>query len=103
MATPEGKVKAKVKKVLDQLNCYYFFPATGGFGRSGVPDIIGCLEGRFFGIECKANGGKPTALQLKQLEKIEWNGGLAYVVDENNVDDLKEEIERDARIFNFDK
>ena len=103
MATPEGKVKAKVKKVLDQLNCYYFFPATGGFGKSGVPDIIGCLEGRFFGIECKANGGKPTALQLKQLEKIEWNGGLAYVVDENNVDDLKEEIERDARIFNFDK
>ena len=68
-----------------------------------MPDIIGCLEGRFFGIECKANGGKPTALQLKQLEKIEWNGGLAYVVDENNVDDLKEEIERDARIFNFDK
>ena len=102
MATPEKKVKDKVKKVLDQLNCYYFFPATGGFGRSGVPDIIGCIEGRFFGIECKANGNKPTALQLKNLKDIEWNGGLSYVVDETNVGDLKEEIERDARIFDMD-
>ena len=37
--TPEGKVKKKVVEQLKQLGCYYFFPATGGYGKSGVPDI----------------------------------------------------------------
>ena len=49
--TPEGKVKQVVGRKLKQLGAYYFFPATGGYGRSGVPDIIGCLDGMFFGIE----------------------------------------------------
>ena len=43
-------------------------PSTGGYGSSGVPDIITCYEGRFIGIECKANGNKPTALQQKNLQ-----------------------------------
>lgn len=37
--TPEAKVKAKVVKVLKEFGVYYFYPVTGGFGRSGVPDI----------------------------------------------------------------
>jgi Holliday junction resolvase len=93
MATPEKKVKDKVKKVLDLLNCYYFFPATGGFGKSGVPDIVACIEGRFVGIECKANGNKPTPLQEKNLKDIGFNGGIALVIDETNVSELKEWLE----------
>ena len=86
--TPEAKVKAKAKKILDSLGAYYFMPATGGFGRSGVPDIVGCLNGVFFGIECKANGNKPTALQLKEMRKIMDAKGYCVVVDENNVEEL---------------
>jgi hypothetical protein len=41
--TPEKKVKQKVAKLLKEAGAYYFFPATGGYGRSGVPDIVGCL------------------------------------------------------------
>jgi hypothetical protein len=93
MATPEKKVKDKVKKVLDLLNCYYFFPATGGFGKSGVPDIVACIEGRFVGIECKANGNKPTPLQEKNLKDIGFNGGIALVIDETNVSELKQWLE----------
>ena len=52
--TPEAKVKKKVVEQLKALNAYYFFPATGGYGKSGVPDIVGCYKGKFFGIECKA-------------------------------------------------
>lgn len=86
--TPEAKVKAKAKKILDSLGAYYFMPATGGFGRSGVPDIVGCLNGVFFGVECKANGNKPTALQLKEMRKIMDAKGYCVVVDENNVEEL---------------
>jgi len=38
--TPEAKVKAKVKAVLNKYGAYHFSPATGGYGKSGVPDII---------------------------------------------------------------
>jgi Holliday junction resolvase len=87
--TPEGKVKAQVKKVLDELGAYYFPPATGGYGRSGIPDIVGCIDGLFFGIECKAQGGKPTALQQREISRITDAGGIALVIDETNVGDLK--------------
>jgi Holliday junction resolvase len=85
MATPESKVKAAVVKILKANNVYYFFPATGGFGRSGVPDIICCLKGKFVGIECKANGNKPTELQLRELHKINKAGGITFVIDEQGI------------------
>ena len=83
--TPESKVEDKAKKILESLGAYYFMPATGGYGRSGIPDIVGCLNGIFFAIECKANGGRPTALQLREIDRINVAGGFAIVVDEDNV------------------
>lgn len=88
--TPEGKVKDKVKKILKELKAYYVMPATGGYGASGAPDFIVCREGMFYGIECKANGNTPTALQSKHLSDIRDAGGMAFVIDENNIGELKE-------------
>jgi hypothetical protein len=86
--TPEGKVKKRVRELLDEAGCYYFFPATGGYGKSGVPDIVGCYRGYFFAIECKAGDNKPTALQLKNLVEIYERGGWAIVVNEQNINDV---------------
>ena len=47
--TPEGKVKAKIKKVLKDKDIYYVMPATGGYGNSGAPDFLICLNGKFIG------------------------------------------------------
>jgi Holliday junction resolvase len=60
-----------------------FFPATGGYGRSGVPDVVGCWQGRFFAIECKAEGkgGNTTALQRRELQRINEAGGVAFIYD----------------------
>jgi len=91
--TPEKKVKAKVVAQLKTLGAYYFYPVTGGYGASGVPDIVACLKGRFIGIECKANGNKPTALQKMNLDNIAAQGGIALVIDETNVNELKGMIE----------
>lgn len=88
MSTPEGKVKAAIKKLLDEHSIYYFMPATGGYGRSGVPDFIGCARGKFFSIEAKAGKAKPTALQLREMERIKAAGGLAFVINEETIDDL---------------
>jgi hypothetical protein len=88
--TPESKVKVKVRKVLKELNAYYVMPVTAGFGNSGAPDYIVCYRGKFFGIECKANGNTPTALQYKNLKEIQDCGGISLIVDETNVDQLHE-------------
>lgn len=87
--TPEGRVKAKVKALLKKYNIYHFMPATGGYGRSGVPDIIACMRGRFLTIECKAGNGKLTPLQSRELALIEEAGGLAYVINEDSIESLE--------------
>ena len=94
MATPESKVKAAVKKLLETSNTYFFFPSANGYGHAGIPDIIACCHGRMLGIECKANGGKTTALQERELQKIRDAGGIALVIREDNMDELKDELQR---------
>ena len=86
--TPERKVKDKVRQVLTDLHAYYDMPIGTGYGNAGVPDFLVCYQGRFIGIECKAQGNKPTALQLKNFKDIESAGGTVLLIDESNVDSL---------------
>ena len=85
-ATPEVKVKHNVTRQLKALGAYYFYPVTGGYGASGVPDIVGCFKGKFFAIECKAGKNKPTPLQQKNIDAIAAQGGAVWVVNEENMD-----------------
>ena len=87
--TPERKVKNKVVALLKAHSVYYFFPATYGLGRSGVPDVVCCVRGRFLGVECKAGANKPTPLQLRELAAIQEAGGISLVINENNIDVLE--------------
>tara|TARA_R110000765_G_C18540614_1_gene560874 strand:+ start:132 stop:431 length:300 start_codon:yes stop_codon:yes gene_type:complete len=86
--TPEAKVKKRAVVQLKTLGAYYFYPVTGGWGKSGVPDIVACYKGLFLGLECKAGKGKPTKLQELNLKQIDDIGGYALIVNEDNVDDL---------------
>jgi hypothetical protein len=80
--TPEAKVKAKIKEILQEEKIYYAMPIGTGYGNSGVPDFLCCVHGYFLGIEAKANGNKPTALQTKNLKQIVDSGGCAIVVND---------------------
>lgn len=90
--TPEAKVKKKIVALLKEHGAYYFYPVTGGYGRSGVPDIIVCHKGKFIGIECKAGNNKPTPLQEKNLKDIQAAGGVSLVVNEDNISDVEETL-----------
>jgi len=85
--TPEAKVKRRVVRQLKEIGAYYFAPVTGGYGRSGVPDIVGCFDGMFFAIECKAGRNKPTPLQQKNIDDITSTHGVVWVANEDNADD----------------
>jgi hypothetical protein len=88
--TPEGAVKKKVKALLNKVGAYYVMPVTGGYGNSGAPDFIVCLQGKFIGIECKAGRNQPTALQLSNLDRIVNAGGIALTIWEKDLDYLEE-------------
>lgn len=88
MATPESKVKKRVKEILKNLGAYYVMPVTSGYGNSGAPDFLVCYQGKFIGIECKAGKGKVTALQQRNLDQIDLAGGWSFVINEENVEQL---------------
>lgn len=90
--TPEAKVKAKIKALLKEHNVYYAMPIGTGYGNSGVPDFLCCVNGRFLAIEAKAGKGRTTALQDKHLDQIEEAGGKALVINETNLDHLESVI-----------
>ena len=94
--TPEAKVKKVVVNQLRNLGAYYFYPVTGGYGRSGVPDIVGCYQGKFFGIECKAGKNTPTPLQQINLNDIEKQKGIALVINEKNMHSVRDLITGDT-------
>lgn len=87
--TPEAKVKAQVVKLLKAHEAYYFFPATYGMGRSGVPDVVCCVRGKFVAVECKAGKNTTTALQDREIKAIQTARGIAVVINETNLELLE--------------
>lgn len=85
--TPEGRVKTGIKALLKRLDIWYFMPATGGFGRSGVHDFICCWGGMFIAIEAKAPGklGALTAMQVQADIEVRGAGGISLAIDDVSV------------------
>lgn len=80
MAAKEGRIVAAIIGLLRAKGAYCEKNHGSMFARRGRPDIEGCYKGRYFALEVKAPGGKPTALQLAALEEIKAAGGIAAVV-----------------------
>lgn len=96
-STPEGLVKKRVRKILDENNVYNRQPVTGGYGHSGQLDFYGSLppQGKFFAVETKSIKSKHgvTALQQREIDSIRATGGIAVVINEDNIHELQEIID----------
>ncbi len=68
-------------------------PPGNGFGKSGVADFNAIKAGTFVAIETKFGNRKPTPMQLGYLSSIDAEGGLAFLVNEKNLDWLKAWLE----------
>ena len=94
--TPEGKVKKDIKEYLDTLEksaCWWYMPVQTGFGKTGIPDFILCVNGRFVAIEVKRGDGKKQRARARQaivLEDIQFAGGTAKIV--TSVEQVKDII-----------
>ena len=87
--TPESKVKASIKKILLKHGIYYVMPIGSGYGNAGVPDFICNVNGRFLAIEAKAGRGELTALQIRNLARINADGGVGLTIREDMMDYLE--------------
>jgi hypothetical protein len=71
---------------------YWFHVANGGFRslieaailkslgvRAGVPDLIIIHDGKTYGLELKADGNKPTKLQVEAQEAMRAAGAQVAV------------------------
>ena len=67
--------------------CFCWKEHGGMYGTAGIPDIIACINGHFYGFEVKTEVGKPTKLQEATIRKILAAGGTAAVV--RSVDEVK--------------
>ncbi|WP_454627679.1 hypothetical protein [Bradyrhizobium cenepequi] len=79
--TPEGKVKAAVKRVLARYpETYVFMPVQGGYGKKTL-DFLICHYGEFISIETKAPRKEPTGLQWDTIREIQTARGMNFVID----------------------
>lgn len=95
-ATPEGKVKKKLIDFLKSLggDCFYYMPVQNGLGQTGIPDVMAIIKGVPFAFECKATPKQhPTVLQAYALDRIHKARGVAWVVDCENVELVKNSVE----------
>ena len=76
--------------------CFAWKEHGGLYGTSGVPDVICCLDGRFFAFEVKTPDGTLTRLQEHTIHKIKVAGGHAFVV--RSADDVKDVLRVHAGI-----
>lgn len=80
-----------VKAIMNYLktvpNCFCWKEHGGMYGTAGIPDIIACINGHFYGFEVKTESGKPTKLQETTIRKILAAGGTALVV--RSVDEVR--------------
>lgn len=79
------------KKILQYIN------ACGGYvikivtaTKAGVPDIVACHKGKFYGIEVKYGSNKPSALQVANLDMIRAAGGIGILA--YSLEDVTKEI-----------
>lgn len=98
--TPEGKVKAAIKKWLDAHGFqraaadtvlapkgWYYMPVNNGMGVGGIPDFMGsyvdfAFQPRPLAIEAKAPGEAAKPRQLDIHTELRAAGWLVLVVDD---------------------
>ena len=93
----EKAIENEIKEYITSLGglCYKIH---GGdlYQETGIPDLLCCCGGLFFGIEVKDPGGKPSAIQLAQGARIKKAGG--HFIIAKSLQDVKDYVLKEGLI-----
>lgn len=92
-------VKAILKYLKTVSRCFAWKEHGGMYGTAGIPDIIACINGKFYAFEVKTAIGKTTALQDATIRKIKNSGGYAGIV--RSAEDVKRVLQ-DTNVISED-
>lgn len=95
----EIKIQGDIIKYLNKIGAFVVrVKLSNG---SGVPDIIGCYQSVFFGIEVKKVGNKPTELQKIKIDLINKAGGFAGICHNlTETEEFMEKVKLQALLIN---
>ena len=90
----EKNFENRIKKYLKDNGAWFLkYWAGAAYTKSGIPDILACVNGYFVAIEVKAPNGKASELQFYNLRDIERAGGFAFLLYPAGYEDFKEFID----------
>ena len=93
----EKELENEIKKFIrEQGGLPYKIHGGDLYQETGIPDILACWRGLFFGIEVKRPGEKPSAIQLAQGLRIKKAGGHFLVA--YSLQDVKDYIKKEGLI-----
>lgn len=73
----EQKIQKEIIDAIHKLGGVAFNIISASVG--GVPDIIACINGKFYGIEVKRPSRDAEPLQKFRIRQINKAGGVAFV------------------------
>ena len=65
----------------------------GGFQKSGIPDLILCVNGIFMTVELKAPKGRPSELQKMNTARINQSNGIGIILYPDGFEQFKKIME----------
>lgn len=90
--TPETKFLKEVQKFLDSIGAYTVKQHGNMYSQVGIPDLLICYKGKFIALELKSEKGKPSPLQLRNIDLIKAAGGDARVLYPKDFESFKKEV-----------
>ena len=81
MKKPESKLQRDTRRALEiEVGGFWFKVHGGMFQRAGIPDLLGCVEGLYIGVELKiGKKGRISGVQKTVKKLIKDNGGLSII------------------------
>ena len=102
----EKRFEKKVERYLESVGVYQAgFPSDrmeaeqvgwftkiwgGGYQKSGIPDLILCVNGIFISVELKAPNGRPSELQKMNTARINQSNGIGIILKPDGFEAFKE-------------
>lgn len=88
------KANTPIQKMKVEQRGWYFKVWGGGFQANGIPDFIMNINGYFLGVELKAPNGRPSDLQIKNIDMINKSNGIGIILYPKDEDKFFEFIDK---------
>lgn len=93
----EKEITKAIRGCLKTLGVFHWKEFQGLGCIRGMPDILGIWKGRMLGIEVKTETGRVSDDQRKFIDRINSEGGIAFVA--RSVDDVIASLEVKGRFL----